>query len=134
MAVTTAAWGTPRLLKLPRWTRFCRWRFKAAADLVYMGRTEWTMRCRRRTRFTRLPLEATPAEFSPESLELLRHYGLVGFNQVAARPGSHTELSIAGEPLLVMGAYGAGKTVAFTGFTPAEDAYSALPDRSIFDC
>jgi beta-mannosidase len=65
--------------------------------------------------------------FSPEGLELLRHYGLVGFNQVTARAGSHTELSIAGEPLLVMGAYGAGRTVAFTGFTQAEDAYSALP-------
>jgi beta-mannosidase len=64
---------------------------------------------------------------SPEGLELLRRYGLVGFNQVTARPGSHTELSIAGEPLLVTGAYGAGRTVAFTGFTPAEDAYSALP-------
>jgi hypothetical protein len=64
---------------------------------------------------------------STESLELLRRYGLVGFNQVTARAGSRTELSIAGEPLLVTSAYGAGRTVAFTGFTPASDDYSALP-------
>ncbi len=64
---------------------------------------------------------------SQEDLELLRRYGLVGFNQVTARAGARTELSIAGEPLLVTGAYGAGKTVAFTGFTQATDAYSALP-------
>ena len=71
--------------------------------------------------------DSSGAGTSPESLELLRHYGLVGFNRVTARPGSHTELSIAGEPLLITGAYGAGKTVAFTGFTPPTDAYSALP-------
>jgi beta-mannosidase len=64
---------------------------------------------------------------SQEGLELLRRYGLVGFNRVTARPGSHTELSIVGEPLLVTGMYGAGKTVAFTGFTPVTDDYSALP-------
>ncbi len=67
------------------------------------------------------------ATVSPEGLDLLRHYGLVGFNKVTARPGARTELSIAGEPLLVTGKYGAGKTVAFTGFTPASDDYSALP-------
>jgi hypothetical protein len=64
---------------------------------------------------------------SKEGLELLQHYGLVGFNQVTARAESHTELSIAGSPLLVTGKHGAGRTVAFTGFTPAEDDYSALP-------
>ncbi len=69
----------------------------------------------------------TGSGVSQEGLELLRHYGLIGFNQVTARAGSRTELSIAGEPLLVTGKYGAGKTVAFTGFTPAADAYSALP-------
>jgi beta-mannosidase len=67
------------------------------------------------------------AGVSAESLELLRHYGLLAFNQVAARRGSHTELSIAGQPLLVTGAYGAGKTAAFTGLTPPADRYSALP-------
>lgn len=64
---------------------------------------------------------------SPEGLELLRRYGLVGFNQVTARAGSRTELSIVGEPLLVTGLYEAGRTVAFTGFTPAADDSSALP-------
>ena len=62
-----------------------------------------------------------------ESLELLRHYGLLGFNYVAARAGSHTELSISGQPLLVTGAYGTGKTVAFTGFTPAASDASGFP-------
>jgi len=63
---------------------------------------------------------------SAEGAELLRHYGVVAYNQVAARTGSHTELEVAGDPLLVTGTHGAGKTVAFTGFTPEEDAASAL--------
>jgi len=71
--------------------------------------------------------DSAGAGASPESLELFRRFGLVGFNQVAARPGSRTVLSIAGEPLLVTGKYGAGKTAAFTGFTPPASDASALP-------
>ena len=58
---------------------------------------------------------------SPEGFGLLRHYGVAAFNQVAARTGSHVELTIAKQPLLVTGMYGAGRTAAFAGFTPAED-------------
>jgi hypothetical protein len=38
-------------------------------------------------------------------------------------------MTIAGQPLLAVGTYGAGKVVAFTGFTPAEGAHKlpALP-------
>jgi beta-mannosidase len=62
-----------------------------------------------------------------ESLDLLRHYGLLGFNRVTSRPASHTLLSIASQPLLTTGSYGQGKTVAFTGFTPAGTDETALP-------
>ena len=49
----------------------------------------------------------------------LREFGLPGFNAVELKPGSEQALSIAGRPLLMTGRYGEGKTVAFTGFTPA---------------
>jgi beta-mannosidase len=62
-----------------------------------------------------------------ESLDLLRHYGVPGFNRVAARAGALTELTISGQPLLVSGAYGSGKAVAFTGFTLPADDFSAFP-------
>jgi beta-mannosidase len=71
--------------------------------------------------------DATATGASAQGLELLRHYGLVGFNQVAARPGAHTELTIAGEPLLVTGAYGSGKTAAFTGLTSPASEQSEMP-------
>jgi beta-mannosidase len=52
-------------------------------------------------------------------LALLRHYGVEAFNQVSPRPGSHTLLTVHGEPLLVDGQFGKGHTVSFTGFTPS---------------
>jgi beta-mannosidase len=67
------------------------------------------------------------AAANSESLDLFHHYGITGFNRVNARAGSQTVLTISGQPLLVSGAYGAGKTVAFTGFTPAADDFSAFP-------
>jgi beta-mannosidase len=45
-------------------------------------------------------------------------YGLPGFNEVKLRPGSREVLRISGKPLLITGRFGAGRTVAFTGFTP----------------
>ncbi len=45
-------------------------------------------------------------------------YGLPGFNNVELKPGTRQLLTISGRPLLVMGQYGKGKTVVFTGFTP----------------
>jgi hypothetical protein len=71
--------------------------------------------------------DAGSSGFSSESLELLRHYGLVAFNQVSIRPGSKAQLSVNGQPLLVTGIYGAGKTAVFTGFTPEESERMKLP-------
>lgn len=62
-----------------------------------------------------------------ESLDLLRHYGVPGFNRVSARAGAQTELTISGQPLLVDGVYGSGKAVAFTAFTLPADDFSAFP-------
>ncbi len=64
---------------------------------------------------------------SSQSLELLRRYGLVAFNLVSIRPTSKVELNINQQPLLVTGTYGAGKTAAFTGFTPEESELAKLP-------
>ena len=64
---------------------------------------------------------------SSQTLDLLREHGVLGFNRVAARQASHTELSISADPLLVTGTYGAGKTAAFTGFTLPADDHSLLP-------
>jgi beta-mannosidase len=71
--------------------------------------------------------DATANGASPESYALLRHYGLTAFNQVGARSGAHIEMTIANQPLLVTGQYGAGRTAAFAGFTPTEDESTALP-------
>jgi hypothetical protein len=49
----------------------------------------------------------------------LRDYGVAGFNDVDLKPGSLQILTISGRPLLVTGQFGQGRTVAFTGFTPA---------------
>jgi hypothetical protein len=72
-------------------------------------------------------IEASAAGGTAESLELLQHYGVPGFNLVGERAGARTEMSIAGKPLLVTGVYGAGKTAAFSGFTLPADDFSALP-------
>jgi beta-mannosidase len=50
--------------------------------------------------------------------ELLGHAGLAGYNRTQAKPSSTTLLQVAGQPLLVEGSYGKGRTFAFTGFTP----------------
>ncbi len=55
---------------------------------------------------------------------LLQHYGLPGFNLVTAKSGSRVVMTIYGSPLLVTGRYGQGRTVAFTGFTPAYEGSS----------
>lgn len=73
------------------------------------------------------PTGKTIGAYPAEGLDLLRRFGVVAFNQVASRPGSLTQLSIGADPLLVTGAFGAGKTVAFTGFTPQVDDNALLP-------
>ncbi len=49
----------------------------------------------------------------------LKEIGLSGFNDTALKPDAHEIFSINGRPLFVTGQYGHGRTVAFTGFTPA---------------
>jgi hypothetical protein len=71
--------------------------------------------------------DATGNGASPEGYALLRHYGVEAFNLVGARAGTHLELTIDQQPLLVTGIFGAGRTAAFAGFTPAEDESTALP-------
>ena len=67
------------------------------------------------------------ATVDAEAVDLFRHYGVTGFNRVTARAGAQTELTISGQPLLVSGTFGSGKTVAFTGFTLPADDFSAFP-------
>jgi beta-mannosidase len=72
--------------------------------------------------------EFAPATgFSPQTLELLQRNGLAAYNRVSPRMGSKTQLSVAGQPLLVTGTYSAGRTVAFTGFTPEASEASKEP-------
>jgi beta-mannosidase len=71
--------------------------------------------------------DATENGVSPEGYALLHHYGLTAFNAVTARAGAHVELIITKRPLLVTGVYGAGRTAAFTGYTPVADQSSAQP-------
>jgi beta-mannosidase len=69
----------------------------------------------------------TAGAYPAEGLDLLRRFGVVAFNQVTPRPGSHTQLSVGVDPLLVTGTFGAGKTAAFTGFTPQTGDNALLP-------
>ena len=52
----------------------------------------------------------------------LNDFGIEGYNLVDSRPESKVELTTEGNPLLVTGQYGQGRTVAFTGFTPTWDS------------
>jgi beta-mannosidase len=52
----------------------------------------------------------------------LNDYGLSGYNWVDEKPQSKVVLTIEGHPLVAVGQYGQGHTVAFTGFTPTWDA------------
>jgi beta-mannosidase len=54
----------------------------------------------------------------------LKQIGLAGFNRTQPRAGSRVLITVAGDPLLVTGSYGLGRTVAFTGFTTATDEFS----------
>jgi hypothetical protein len=57
----------------------------------------------------------------------LNQGGLPGFNRVGVKPGGAEVLSIMGQPLLVTGRYGQGRTVAFMGFTPEYAAERRSP-------
>ena len=57
--------------------------------------------------------------------------GIEGFNDVDLLPGSRELMTISGRPLLVTGVYGQGRTVAFTGYTPAYTLQKAFWDPNI---
>jgi hypothetical protein len=61
----------------------------------------------------------------------LKEYGLAGFNDVDLKPGSRQVMTISGRPLLVIGQFGKGTTVAFTGFTPAYTEKKSSGDPKI---
>jgi hypothetical protein len=61
----------------------------------------------------------------------LNKYGLPGFNEVRLKAGGEQTLTVAGRPLVVTGRYGQGRTVAFTGFTPAWKDERPIRDSSI---
>jgi hypothetical protein len=74
--------------------------------------------------------EEAGAEWGAGGMEA---YGLMGFNNTRVKDGSHEILSIAGHPLLVVGQYGQGRTVAFTGFTPGySDQHAEWDARIIY--
>lgn len=64
----------------------------------------------------------------------LKNIGLPGFNDTALKPDAREILSIDGRPLFAIGRYGQGRTVAFTGFTPALDdnATEWIVDHEIY--
>ena len=53
----------------------------------------------------------------------LARFGVPGFNQTRIKTDGHAVITINSYPLVAVGRYGKGRTVAFTGFTPA---YSEL--------
>jgi hypothetical protein len=54
----------------------------------------------------------------------LKRIGLAGYNRTEVRAGSRVLITVAGDPLLVTGSYGLGRTVAYTGFTPEADEFT----------
>lgn len=69
-----------------------------------------------------------PANWSDGRLSA---FGVAGFNQTRLKPGAKQILTVNGRPLLVVGEYGQGRTVAFTGFTPAYREEHAYWDASV---
>jgi hypothetical protein len=61
----------------------------------------------------------------------LKEYGLPRFNDVQLKPGCQRVMSVCGRPLLVIGRFGDGTAVAFTGFTPAFTGRKSTWDPTI---
>ena len=61
----------------------------------------------------------------------IKAFGLPGFNDTRLKQGAHQVLSIDAHPLFVIGQYGQGRTVAFTGFTPAYSEQHADWDAKV---
>ncbi|MCL5098013.1 MAG: glutamine amidotransferase [Candidatus Omnitrophica bacterium] len=81
-----------------------------------------------------IQLETSPAKGWADQLKAA---GLSGFNEVEVKPGAQLIMTVSGRPLLVAGRYGQGRTVAFTGFTPAQatlpPAYEGLFRRMLLE-
>ena len=58
-------------------------------------------------------------------------FGVPGFNKTKLKPGAQQLLTVNGWPLVVVGEYGRGRTVAFTGFTPEYRQDRAYWDPSV---
>jgi hypothetical protein len=61
----------------------------------------------------------------------LSAFGVLGFNETKLKPGAREVFSVAGHPLLAVGAYGKGHVLAFTGFTPAYSEEHAEWDAKV---
>jgi hypothetical protein len=61
----------------------------------------------------------------------LAEFGVIGFNDTRLKAGSQEIMTIHGRPLWVVGSYGQGRTVAFTGFTPAYAERQAVWDAKV---
>ncbi|MFA5058120.1 MAG: glutamine amidotransferase, partial [Opitutaceae bacterium] len=72
-------------------------------------------------------IQRAPGAAAEWEIAGLGQSGLPGFNRVEVKPGSAEILSIKGQPLLVTGQYGQGRTVAFMGFTPENTAERRSP-------
>jgi hypothetical protein len=63
----------------------------------------------------------------------LKDFGVAGFNLLKLKAGSDQIFSICGRPLLVSGQYGKGRTIAFSGFTPAlEERHADWNPKIVF--
>jgi beta-mannosidase len=55
----------------------------------------------------------------------LKQTGIKNFNEVEAKEGSEVIMKFGDWPLVVAGRYGQGRTIAFMGYTPAENTLTA---------
>ena len=62
-------------------------------------------------------IRVAPSRTADWQVSGLEAVGLPGFNRVEMKPESEQVMSIAGSPLVVLGRFGRGRTVAYTGFT-----------------
>lgn len=63
----------------------------------------------------------------------LEAFGLSGFNFTRLKPETRQVITIQGNPLVALGTFGAGRTVVFTGFTPAYiEQHAEWDDKVIY--
>src|SRR5207249_4456 len=74
---------------------------------------------------------------------VLKRYGVPAFNEVLLKPEGRELVTVMRRPLVAVGRFGEGRTVAFTGFTPIHvalpphakpaDPLPYLVDQQLFD-